>query len=88
MATLTEMRLRAQRAKEVLENEEFIRVFATLKEELIRKIEISPIANQLEREKLCMGLYMLAKIKRDFESNFNDLKVLEHREAQLNLKGN
>lgn len=87
MATPTDIALRAQRARDVLENDEFQRVFNELREKAVRQIELSPIGNVVDREKLCLTLAVLAKIKKEFEGSAKELQILEKKAENFNIKG-
>jgi len=71
---------RGQRAKEILENEEFQAAFEAIKTELINQWEQSPLRDNEGREKIHQYLTMLNKVKAQITS------VMETgRLAQLEL---
>lgn len=72
---------RGNRAKEVLENEEFQRAFGSIEEELTQAWKTSPQRDAEGREKLFLALTMLSKIKASLEQTVDSGKL-----ALLNLQ--
>jgi len=76
---------KGSRAKEVLENEEFIAAFSMIEQELVTQWTESPARDQDGREKLWQFLQMLRKVRSTLETTMQTgmlaKKELEHRET-------
>lgn len=75
----------ANRAKEVLENEAYIKAFDDIKQELIQKWENSPIRDDEGREKAFLMLWALNKVKACLDATMDGGKLataeLDHRKT-------
>ena len=65
------------RAKEVLENEVFIQVWADVEQELTRAWQDSPARDTEGREKIFLTLQMLRKLKGAIQSTLETGKLAE-----------
>ncbi len=76
---------RANRAKEVVENEAYIEAFEAIEQELTEQWKQSPARDQDAREKIWVMLKMLQKVKISLESTMDSGKLatkeLEHRQT-------
>lgn len=82
MAKSLETRLyEGDRAKEVLENEVFQRVFADIESEVIESWKTSPARDQEGREKIWQYLMLLQKVKAHLTTTLETGKL-----AQLELQ--
>lgn len=75
------------RAREVLENEQFIKAFEEIKAEIMQQWESSPARDAEGREKLWTMLALLKKVKSTMETSLTTGKLakqeLEHRQTML-----
>ena len=75
----------ANRAKDVLENEAFQKVFADIEAEIFKQWTESPARDEAGREKLWMYLAMLKKVKSHLESSLESGRLamldIEHRKS-------
>ena len=78
---------RANRAKEVLENETYIEAFALIEQELTEQWKSSPARDQDGREKLWLMQRLLAKLKVTLESTMDSGKLavaeLTHKQTLM-----
>ena len=78
---------RANRAKEVLENETYIEAFALIEQELTEQWKSSPARDQEGREKLWLMQRLLAKLKVTLESTMDSGKLavaeLTHKQTLM-----
>lgn len=78
---------RANRAKEVLENETYIEAFALIEQELTEQWKSSPARDQDGREKLWLMQRLLAKLKVTLESTMDSGKLavaeLTHKQTLI-----
>ena len=78
---------RANRAKEVLENETYIEAFALIEQELTEQWKSSPARDQDGREKLWLMQWSLAKLKVTLESTMDSGKLavaeLTHKQTLI-----
>ncbi len=71
----------ANRAKEVLENEEFKKAFEDIEKEVIEQWTNSPARDEAGREKLWSYLHLLRKVRMHLQSTLESGKL-----AQINLQ--
>lgn len=85
MATLEKQLYDANRAREVLENEVFIQVWADVEQELTKAWLESPARDVEGREKIFLTLQMLRKLHRAVETSLETGKLaqkeLEHKQT-------
>lgn len=78
---------RANRAKEVLENETYIEAFALIEQELTEQWKSSPARDAEGREKLWLMQRLLAKLKVTLESTMDSGKLavaeLTHKQTLI-----
>jgi hypothetical protein len=81
--TLEQRLYNGDRAREVLENEEFIAAFGAIEQELIEAWKTSPARDPEGREKLWAYLHLLAKLKTQLTRTLETGKLakldLEHQ---------
>ena len=72
-----------ERAREVLENEAYIQVFADTEQEILTQWKSSPARDQEGREKLWLMLSLLQKLQLNLQATFDTGKLarleLEHK---------
>lgn len=76
---------RANRAKEVVENEAYIEAFSSIEQELTEQWKQSPARDSEGREKIWLMQKLLAKVKLALESTMDSGKLavaeLNHRQT-------
>ncbi|QJP10462.1 hypothetical protein [Pseudomonas multiresinivorans] len=77
MATLEKQLYDANRAREVLENEVFIQVWADVEQELTKAWQESPARDVEGREKIFLTLQMLRKLHKAIQSTLDSGKLAE-----------
>lgn len=77
MATLEQQLYDANRAREVLENEVFIQVWADVEQELTKAWQESPARDVEGREKIFLTLQMLRKLHKAIQSTLDSGKLAE-----------
>lgn len=85
MSTLEERLYNGDRAREVLENEEFKRAFEAIEQEVIEQWKKSPARDQVGRESLWTYLQLLHKLQRQLKTTMETGKLaqleLEHKRS-------
>ncbi len=85
MATLEQRIYDGNRAKEILENEVFIQVWADVEQELTKAWLESPVRDVEGREKIFMTLQMLRKLHRAVETSMETGRLaqeeLKHKQT-------
>lgn len=83
MMELSEQIYNSNRAKEVLENEAYIKAFADIEQEFIEAWKTSPARDEAGREKLWQLLSLLHKLKSHIKTTMETGKLaaleLEHK---------
>ena len=83
MTTLEQRLYNGDRAREVLENEEFVAAFGAIETELIEAWKTSPARDLEGREKLWAYLHLLSKLKTQLTQTMETGKLakldLEHQ---------
>lgn len=77
MATLEERIYDGNRARECLENEQFIRAFESIEQELTNAWRTSPARDEAGREKIFLTLQLLTKLKATLTSSLETGKLAE-----------
>ncbi|WP_343577948.1 hypothetical protein [Pseudomonas sp.] len=77
MATLEKQLYDANRAREVLENEVFIQVWADVEQELTKAWQESPARDVEGREKIFLTLQMLRKLHKAIQTTLDSGKLAE-----------
>lgn len=77
MATLEERIYDGNRARECLENEQFIRAFESIEQELTNAWRTSPARDEAGREKIYLTLHLLTKLKAALTSSLETGKLAE-----------
>lgn len=77
MATLEERIYDGNRARECLENEQFIRAFESIEQELTNAWRTSPARDEAGREKIYLTLQLLTKLKATLTSSLETGKLAE-----------
>ena len=77
----------ANRAKEVLENEAFIKAFEDIENEVIEQWKTSPARAEADREKLWLYLTLLKKVQTHLKTTLETGKLAEleltHKQSLL-----
>ena len=77
MATLEERIYDGNRARECLENEQFIWAFESIEQELTNAWRTSPARDEAGREKIYLTLQLLTKLKATLTSSLETGKLAE-----------
>jgi hypothetical protein len=77
MATLEEQIYDGNRARECLENEQFIRAFDSIEQELTNAWQTSPARDEAGREKIYLTLKLLGRLKSALTTSLETGKLAE-----------